>query len=157
MSAPVIDIQHAKLGPLAVPRSDVIEFDGLPGFPRARRFACVDHEASGPMAWLASLDELDLALPVSDLRRVRADVAELLTSEELACVGARDPDEVEVLAIVNMRHSPPRALLDAPLLIHRESRRGVQLVRDEPVSLEVAGKSREAPARPAQIESNPQT
>jgi len=157
VSPHVIDVQHAKLGSLAVPSAEVIEFDGLPGFPQARRFACVDHGSSGPVAWLVSLDELDLALPVSDLRNLRADVAEVLSTEELARVGARDPEEVEVLAIVNMRHSPPKVLLEAPLIIHRDSRRGVQLVRDEPVPLRPAGDDADALGPFPQIESKPQT
>jgi hypothetical protein len=36
---------------------------------------------------------------------------------------------------VNMRHTPPRPNLEAPLLIDRTTRRGVQLIRESPIEL----------------------
>ena len=136
MSAQTLEIQHARLGNLSIPGAELIHFDGLPGFPDARRFALVEHDKDGAFAWLACCDDLELALPVVSMRAIRPDLCAALSDEALATVGAGTADEVEVLAIVNLRLTPPRVNESAPVLIHIESRRGSQVLVGDPVQIE---------------------
>jgi len=144
VTEPRVEFVHEKLGALAVSEGDVLHFDGIPGFPDAKRFALVAHDRGEDVLWLASLDDPMLALPVVDLRSIRGDVGARLSSRELAAVGAQDEGSVELLGIFNMRHSPPRLLVDAPIVFHRETRRAAQLVRERPI-LEPASDGVEAP------------
>ena len=129
------EIDHRKLGPLKVPVDEILHFDGIPGFPEARRFALVTHDRGDQVAWLACLDDPELALPVLDLRRLRADVCQQLGREDLEVVAAEDAGCVELLGIVNMRYSPPRLNLEAPLVIHSDTRRGAQLILERPLEI----------------------
>ena len=126
-----LEVDHEKLGALRVPEDEILRFDGIPGFPDARRFALVVHDRDEQVAWLACFDDPKLALPVVDLRELRADACDDLTREELDAVSAEDASCVDLLGIVNMRYSPPRVNHEAPLLIHSGTRQGVQLIREQ--------------------------
>ena len=62
MSAmPSVVIDHRRFGRLEIPESDVLRFDGLPGFPEAERFALLAHDRHAAFAWLVCLDDPELA------------------------------------------------------------------------------------------------
>mgnify|MGYP001823057409 CR=1 FL=1 len=149
MSARKLELQHAKLGSLSISSEDIIHFEGLPGFPGARRFALVGHDKGQEFAWLASCDDLELALPVVSMRSLWPELCGALSDDDLASVGAATPEEVEVLAIVNLSEMPPKVNGTAPVLIHLASRRGSQVLIDPATSF--------CEPDVAQIESKPQT
>lgn len=130
-----LNFDHAKLGALRVRAQDVIHIDAMPGFPMLRRFVLIEHDRGEGIAWLASCEDANLAFPVVDLRSIRPDVCGDLSEAELARVGAEDPACVELLGIFSTREAKPRINLDAPVLIHRETRRAAQLIREHPLAL----------------------
>jgi flagellar assembly factor FliW len=171
-----ITIEHERLGAIEVPEADVIHFDGLPGFPEARRFALLRHDDRSPFAWLASLDDAALAFAVVDPFELFPDYGPALGAAQLAEVGATAFPEVCLLAIANLGGGSALVNLAAPLLVHAATRRAVQLVlADErwPVRAAIPNPAPDAPPaaadrRPArtkapsafalaQTESNPQT
>ena len=130
-----IQLEHTKLGALRFPARDVIEIEEIAGFSHARRFVLIAHDRGEGIGWLASCEDPALAFPIVDLRSIRADVCDDLSSEELSRVGADDASQVELLGILTTHDATPRPNLDAPLLIHGDTRRGTQLIRERPIAL----------------------
>ncbi|MEM7409213.1 MAG: flagellar assembly protein FliW [Myxococcota bacterium] len=155
--AECISIAHRRAGDLRVAKRDVLCFDGIPGFPEARRWALVAHDVPSVFSWLVSLDDPNLALPVVDARALFSGYAPKLSRSVLDAVGAGDAEEVVVLAIANLRHQPAVVNLSAPLLVHAGTRRGVQAILEEelPVAAPVPDGA-PSPGDAAQIESKPQ-
>ena len=128
-------IDHPRFGRLEIPESDVLHFDGLPGFPEARRFALLGHDRDGVLGWLVSLDDLALAFVVTDPWQFFPDYAPDLGEATLASLGARGREDVEVLALVSLREGRPSLNLLAPLLLCAPTRRGTQcIVEDDRLS-----------------------
>lgn len=149
-----IEMEHARIGELQVREESIIHFDGLPGFPEARRFALVSEGGDDRFQWLACLDDPELAFVVTDPQLFFPDYAPKLGKAHLRALGAEEAAEVVFLAIANLSGDVPRLNLAAPLVVHPGSRRAAQTVLDDPeLSVAEALPREEA----SQIESNPQT
>ena len=62
----VVTIESRRVGRVDVSEGDLIYFDGLPGFPKAKRFVVMEHVAASSFFWLVSLDDADLAFVVAN-------------------------------------------------------------------------------------------
>lgn len=129
--AVTVAIEHRRFGRLEIPESDVLEFDGLPGFPSARRFALLAHDRDEVFAWLVSLDDPDLALVVTDPGPFFPDYRPGFATDRLAGLGAASRDEVEVLVVVNLRRGEPTLNLLAPVALCARTRRGAQWILED--------------------------
>jgi flagellar assembly factor FliW len=174
-----IRVEHARVGLIELAEAEVIHFDGLPGFPEARRFALLRHDEGSSFAWLACLDDPALAFAVVDPLELFSDYAPALGTEQLALVGAKDPAEACLLAIANLSGGSALVNLAAPLLVNATTRRAAQMVLSDerwpvrarlPIAPPSGGSARSASAAPkpvalpasaalarCQTESNPQT
>jgi flagellar assembly factor FliW len=170
-----ICVEHARVGRIELAETEAIVFDGLPGFPEARRFALLQHAEGSSFAWLASLDDPALAFAVVDPLEHFADYAPALGVEQLALVGAQEFAEVCLLAIANLSGGSALVNLAAPLIVNASTRRAAQLVLGDerwPVRAKLAAAPAGAPVRRkgegptlplvhafplVQTESNPQT
>lgn len=125
-----LQFASSRFGTLEVDESAVIEFpSGLIGLP-GRRWALVPAGEQSPFRWLHSLEQEDLALPVTDPWQFFADYAVELSDADTGRVGSDDPDAVEVLVTVRAAPDPGdfSANLRAPILIH--GGRGHQLINE---------------------------
>lgn len=128
-----LEMLHARVGEIRVREDTLIHFDGLPGFPEARRFALIpEGEEDGSFQWLACLDDPALAFVVTDPKLFFPDYAPAVPRPQLRALGARSADEVVLLAIANLAGDVPRLNLAAPLVVHLESRRAAQALLDDP-------------------------
>lgn len=161
MSGDAVEVAHRRVGPFEVRESEVIHFDGLPGFRHARRFVLLGHDAPSPFSWLACLDDLDLCFAVADPREFFPTYKVRLPERVLTGL-AGGPGELVVLAIANLATTPPRLNLAAPIVVNANRRVGVQVIVDEGAQTAVElvhtrpSASRDAGATP-QTESKPQT
>ena len=160
-----LDWVHRRVGPIRLPSADLVHFDGLPGFPDARRFALLRHDerdvSEQPFSWLACVDDLDLAFAVTDPRLFLPEYAPRLPEAALQGLGPAGPNEILVLAIANLAGDPVRLNLTAPLVVNLATRRGTQVIlEDGQLSLgepiRVPADARGFGRGPAQIESKPQ-
>lgn len=144
-------VEHERFGPIEVVGSEVLRFEGIPGFPEADRFALLRHDRDSAFLWLVSLDVLDLAFAVADPRQFFPDYQPKLSPEQLASVDASGPEELELFAIATVREKSVTLNLAAPLLVNARAARGTQIVlADETWS------TRTPLPLPDQIESKPQ-
>lgn len=125
-----VQYPSTRFGTLEVDESSVIEFpSGLIGLP-GQRWALIAAGPESPFQWLHSLEEEDLALPVTSPWAFFPDYSVQLSDADTERVGSDDPGAVEVL--VTVRATPElsdfTANLRAPIIVH--GGRGHQLINE---------------------------
>jgi flagellar assembly factor FliW len=128
VSRSAVTLEHRRVGKIELDASQLLHFAGLPGFPAAREFALVNHDDESPFAWLASLDNLDLAFVVAAPGKLFADYQPELGRRELDAIGAAAASDVLVLAIANFSGGEACLNLAAPVLVNARTRRAAQVV-----------------------------
>jgi flagellar assembly factor FliW len=128
-----IQFQSRRFGTVSVRSNTVITFPhGLVGMSELTRFALL--EGSGPLQWLQSLDDPDATFVVMPMDQV-VDGAIDPSGNDLKRVGADgDLSALLILVLVTVpQESPgePTVNLMAPLLIHPDTRFGVQAILSE--------------------------
>lgn len=104
---------------------------GLPGFPRARRFALVRWGGDdSPFSLLRCLDDPDLAFVVVPPGVFFPEYEVSVDDETAQRLGLHDPDDAVVLVVVTVgeRAADATANLLAPIVIHRTTRAAAQVV-----------------------------
>ena len=127
-----VKFRSTRFGTVEVDESAVIEFPaGLIGLP-GTRWALVDAGPGSPFRGLHSLDDEDLALPVTSPWTFFPDYVVELSDADSERVGGDDPDAMEVLVTVRATPEPAdfTANLRAPIVIHEG--RGHQLINEAP-------------------------
>ncbi len=130
--APTLLIKSSRFGEFEVALDSLIQFpSGLIGFSKSQQFVMLEHKQ--PFNWLQSIDEPELAFVVIDGFEL---------SQQLGMkppFGDRDSDlkeedEYAVMLIVTVRPDAKDSTvnLKAPLFVNLRTRRGVQIIFDDP-------------------------
>ena len=125
-----ITIESTRFGSLDIPDDAVIEFpNGLIGLG-GTRYTLIAREESTPFLWLHSVDDVSLAIPVTNPWHFFASFEVEISDAEAARIGVTDPSEAEVLVAVRAGEelSDFRANLRAPILI--AGGRGHQVINE---------------------------
>ncbi len=120
MSAAPLTIDSSRFGSVEIDPASVIDFpDGLIGLP-GTRFALLTRDREGAFAWLQSLDDPSLALPVTNPHRFFGAYAVELTDEDVERVGVDERTAVDVYVTVRAaeRLEDFTANQKAPILVH---------------------------------------
>ena len=125
-----VQFQSTRFGSLELDDEQVIEFpSGLIGLGGSR-YALVATDEDTPFRWLQSLEDPDLALPVTNPFLFFADYAVELSDTDSARIGTDDPDAVEVWVTVRAAADAGEVTvnLQAPIVVH--DRRGFQVINE---------------------------
>jgi len=128
----VIEFESHRVGRIEVRAADVLTFDPLPGFPNKTRYVVMEHAADSPLAWLVSLEDPDVAFVVASPWTFFPQYDPPVEREHLGMLGIEHRDDVELLCIVTLSDKEIFLNLAAPLLINAVSRKGTQVVSDDP-------------------------
>lgn len=107
--------------------------DGIPGFPRSRRFRLAQAGADRAFQLLESLDEPDVALLVVEPWLAFPDYAPDLPDADCAALELDEPEQAAVVCAVTVDGAQRRAWanLRAPFVINVTTGRGRQVVLDD--------------------------
>ncbi|MEA2321099.1 MAG: flagellar assembly factor FliW [Solirubrobacteraceae bacterium] len=114
-------LKSTRFGDVEVADEDVLEFpSGLIGLA-GTRYALLPHSPDGTFYWLQSMEDPDLALPVTDPWRFFADYEVALSDSETERIGVSDPAQARVLVTVRAGGAPEdfTANLRAPIVMAR--------------------------------------
>lgn len=128
----LIRFESRRVGKIEVAESEVITFEPLPGFPNRSRFVLMEHAEASEMAWLVSIEDPDLAFVVAAPWSFFPTYDAPVDREHLAALGIEKREEVELLSIVTLSGKSIFLNLAAPLLINVTTRKGIQVVGDDP-------------------------
>ncbi len=122
----------ARFGEVTVEAETLLHFPrGLVGLPRAQRFVFLhDESAMGPVFWMQSIEDPELAFLVCEPLPFFPDYEVEIAPAEQAMLGIRDEKEALVCVILVVPEDPKKitANLRGPVVIHTGNRTGVQLV-----------------------------
>jgi flagellar assembly factor FliW len=106
----------------------------MPGFPDRRRFALVRLDPAGDLCSMTSLDEPGLRFLVVPPARFFPEYAPEVEDDVVADLEIESGEDVLVLVVLNAGASlaSTTANLAAPVLVNTATRRGGQIVLDEP-------------------------
>jgi len=127
-----ITLQSARFGELVVPADSIISFpQGIIGFADAHEYVLIDHKP--PFSWLHSSQEAHLAFVVIDGMEF-GDNYRLIPPIGNDDIDLREDDEYAILVVVTVRPDPmlTTANLKAPLFVNLRTRRGIQVIYDNP-------------------------
>jgi flagellar assembly factor FliW len=127
-----ITIESSRFGRVEIDPDKVVEFpEGLVGL-EGSRYALLATDASSPFLWLQSLDDPQLALPVTDPQRFFADFSMEMADEDAERLGVDASTPVAVYVTVRAAAALEdfTANLRAPILIWEG--RGYQVINHAP-------------------------
>ena len=127
-----LTFNSSRFGSVEIDADAVIEFPaGLIGLGGAR-YALVATDADAPFAWLHSVDDPDVALPVTNPWLHFGDFTVDLSDADTARIGAEDPSEVDVWVTVRAAGHPSdfSCNLRAPIVVWKG--RGHQVINEAP-------------------------
>ena len=132
-------ISTKQFGIVEFAEEDIFDFpNGLPGFEAERRFLCIERPGLRPVVFLQSLDHSDLCFITLPARSVDPGYQLEVAAEErnvLGLAAATAPlweQSLACLAIVCLpSDGTATANLLGPVVLSRETRKGVQAVRDD--------------------------
>jgi flagellar assembly factor FliW len=125
-------LHSTRFGELEIPPEAVLEFPrGLIGL-NGSSYTLVARSDDAAFVWLHSLDDPDLAIPVTDPWRFFVDYAVELGDDEAERIGVTDPEETSVYVTVRAAEALEdfTANLRAPILIVEG--RGFQVINQAP-------------------------
>lgn len=127
-----VTLHSSRFGTLEIPQDAVLDFpSGLIGLG-GTRYALLAREEDSAFLWLHSLDDPELALPVTNPWRFFSSYEVELSDEEAARIGISDADETSVYVVVRSAESLEDfcANLAAPILVC--GRTGHQVINQSP-------------------------
>jgi flagellar assembly factor FliW len=130
----MLTIETTRFGTVEVRSDKVIHLlGGLLGFPKSQRFVMLDHEKDSPFKWMQSLDEAELAVPITDPKLFFPDYHIKIKRDELAALRVTSAQDLQVLVILSLRPDPSEmtANLKGPIIVHAERLIGRQVVLKE--------------------------
>jgi flagellar assembly factor FliW len=122
--------ESSRFGTLEIETEEVIEFPaGLIGLGGAR-YALLTTDDQSPFAWLQSIDDPELALPITNPWLFFADYAVDVDDAEAKRIGVEDPSKVDVWVTVRAAAELQgfSANLRAPILVWNG--RGHQVINE---------------------------
>jgi len=129
-----VTLRSTRFGELDIPAEAVIEFpNGLIGLGGSR-YALLAPSDEAMFVWLQSLDDPEIALPLTNPWRFFADYAVELSDADEQRIGITDPADAEVYVTVRAAEALEdfTANLRAPILLVRG--RGFQVINQAPDS-----------------------
>ena len=127
-----VTLDSTRFGNLEVPAEAVIEFPrGLIGLP-STRYALLARSEDAAFLWLQSMDDPDLAIPVTNPFRFFDTYEVELSDDEAARIGITETDDTSVYVTVRAAGTLEEfsANLRAPLLV--SGGRGHQVINQSP-------------------------
>lgn len=147
-----VTLQSSRFGELQIPAEAVLDFpSGLIGLG-GQRFALLARSDQSAFVWLHSMDDPDLAVPVTNPWRFFSDYELEIDDDEAERIGITDPSEASVYVTVRSAAALEdfRANLRAPILV--VGNRGHQIINqaaDAPVRAPLFAGLQEEPSKAA--------
>ncbi len=145
-----VTLHSTRFGRLEVPAEAVIDFpNGLIGLG-GTRYALLAKSEDSPFIWLHSLDDPEIAIPVTNPWRFFGDFEVELSDEEAARIGITDAEQTSVYVTIRAAEELEdfHANLRAPILIaHGRGHQVINQAQEAPIRAPLfAGLAKEAAA-----------
>jgi len=125
-------IETTKFGEVEINEDLIFEFvEPLLGYEHLKKFALVDYQSDSPFKWLQSLEDMDVALPITVPSFFGIDYEYVLPEKEAKKIEASDAQDLLTLNVVNIPNGRPQDTtinLVGPIVINMKNKKAAQLV-----------------------------
>ncbi len=129
-------VQTTRFGQIEANQEQVIVFpQGLIGFEACRHWLIVPDPQNPDVAWLQSLSQAQVALPMVSPRKFAPDYKVLIPSRQLSLLNMRNSDRVFIMAVVSKSGKTLTANLRSPVIINLTKCLACQVITTDPQPL----------------------
>lgn len=125
-------LETSKFGEVEVNEEYIFNFvEPIIGYDEYKLFALIDYNEESPFKWLQSLENPDLALPVTIPAYFGIPYEFAIPDEKESVLEAKDASEILCLNIANVPNGAPQLTtinLMAPLVINTTNKKAIQLI-----------------------------
>ena len=134
-----MQIDTTRFGPLEIMPEDILLFSrGVIGFEQHRHWVLLADENSDSVAWLQSLNDAEVALPMVSPRRFVPSYRVHITGSQLTPLELAVLDRAFVLVVLSRSERSLTIDLRAPIVLNLERRIGRQLVTSTEEQIQMA-------------------
>ena len=127
-----IKFNSSKFGELEIDKKNIFEFiSPIIGFKDLKKYTLVDYKSDSPFKWLQSLEDSELAFPVTLCSFFGIDYQFNIPDEEAEKLEIDNPDDIFVCNIVNIPSSNPHNAtvnMVAPVVINLKNKKAMQII-----------------------------
>lgn len=143
-------VQTSRFGQIQSSQEEVIFFpQGLIGFESSKHWLIVPDPANSDVAWLQSLSEARVALPLVSPRKFMPEFKVATSKRDLTPLSIRSSDRIYVLCVVSKSGKTLTINLRSPLVVNLSRRLACQVITSEALPLAMPISLDEAPSRAA--------
>lgn len=125
-------IETSRFGEVVVDNSLLFNFvSPIIGYPEHKRFTLIDYRPDSPFKWLQSMEDKDLAFPITLCNYFNIDYQFELSDEDAATLGVKTAEEILAVNIVTIPQINPQAAtinLLAPIVINTTNNNAMQVI-----------------------------
>ena len=124
-------LKTKPFGEIEIDERQIVDFpEGLLGFDYVKKFVVLDSREKSPFKWLQAYDEPGLAFVIIRPIDFMVEYDLVISSADLEDVGAKEPGELLVFAIVTIPSNDKdmTANLQGPVIINPKKRVGKQAI-----------------------------
>ena len=127
-----ITINTVKFGEVEVDKNNIFEFvSPIIGFNDLTKYTIIDYKPDSPFKWLQSIEDTELAFPVTLCSFFGIDYKFDIPDEEAQNLGIENPDDVFVCNIANIPSSNPQGAtinMLAPVVVNLQNKKAMQII-----------------------------
>lgn len=130
----MIEEFETKLGKVKIDTDKIVIFEyGIPGFESLKKFAILDPESTYPIMWLVSLEDKDVAFPVTIPNLIRNDYEFILPKDLTEYLNLEKPEDAIILSILTIPENEEDITINlaAPIIISQNNHKGIQYLIDD--------------------------
>lgn len=128
----LIKINTAKFGELEVNKDSIFDFViPIIGFKDLKKYAIIDYKPDSPFKWLQSMEDMELAFPITLCSFFGIDYQFDIPDEEAKTLEIESADDIFVCNIANIPASNPQAAtinMLAPIVVNIVNKKAMQII-----------------------------
>ncbi len=129
-------VKTSRFGQVQSSQEEVIIFpQGLIGFEASRHWLIVHDPGNSDVAWLQSISQPGVALPVISPRKFVPDYKVNVPARQLAPLKLRSSDQVYILNVVSKSGKTLTTNLRSPIVVNLTQRLACQVITTDPLPL----------------------
>lgn len=125
-------INTSKFGEVEVEENLIFDFiEPILGYEELKKYVLIDYDNTSPIKWLQSIEESDVAFPVTIPALFDIQYVFTVPEEEAKRLEITKIEDILTLNIINMPQGNPKETtvnLLAPLVINMKNRKAIQMI-----------------------------
>ncbi len=129
-------VQTSRFGKVEAKPEEIIIFpNGLIGFETSRQWVILPDPENGDVAWLQSVSDSQVALPLISPRKFAPDYKVNVPNRQLATLKVQSTDRIYILNVVSKSGRTLTANLRSPIVVNLTKRLACQVITTDSLPL----------------------